>query len=239
MSAAESSRPPRDESRDSRHAGGVRLPQRSDLRDNVELLKRGGNTKADLLLLDLGNGPMVVKDFARKSWWVRQIGRWQISRESRAYLWLGPTPGIPRFIGRIDRHALAIQKIDGQPLGYAADRADRGLPAYRQLQEIVEAMHASGMVHWDLRARENVLVDSRDRVYVLDLASAVRLRPGGLAHRLLFRRMKLIDVSALLKWKRVLEAGDYTPEEETFVRRYRRWRSLWIFNPRGSKRWWR
>ena len=62
------------------------------------------------------------------------------------------------------------------------------------------------------------------------LASAVWLRPGGLAHRLLFRWMTQVDRSALLKWKGLLQAGPYTPDEQSFLRRYRFFRSLWIFN---------
>ena len=69
-----------------------------------------------------------------------------------------------------------------------------------------------------------------DRVYVLDLASAVWFRPGGWAWRRFFRWLRKPDVAALLKWKRVLGAGDYTEEEQSFLRRYGFWRSLWIFN---------
>ena len=35
--------------------------------------------------------------------------------------------------------------------------------------------------------------------------------------------------------KRLL-AGEFTDEEQAFLRRYRFWRSLWIFNPKRRRR---
>ncbi|MCP3979572.1 MAG: hypothetical protein GY716_09620 [bacterium] len=202
----------------------------------VRSLKVGGPTKADLNIADLGDGPVVVKDYRAKAWWVRVIGRLQIRRETLAYRRLGPLEGIPAFVGRIDAIALAIEYVPGVQLGWDPERKQRGTRLYPQLCEIVRAMHERGMVHWDLRTRDNVLATDDDRVYVLDLASAMWLRPGGLAHRLLSPWMQLIDRSALLKWKNLLAAGPYTDEEQAFVDRYRFWRSLWIFNPKRGKK---
>ena len=87
-----------------------------------------------------------------------------------------------------------------------------------------------GVAHLDLRGQDNVLLDSDGRVRVIDLAAAVCLRPGSLRHRLFFGWFSFADRAALLKWKRLLDAGPYTPEEERFLERHRFWRSLWIFN---------
>jgi hypothetical protein len=201
----------------------------------VRPLKRGERDKADLLEVDLGSGPLVIKDFGPKAWWVRWLGRLQIWREVRAYRALGAMRGVPRMLGRVDAYAVAFEKVDGRPLGYAPDRTTEGPAKLRQLREILDRIHAAGVVHWDLRARENVLADRRGEVFVVDFASAVRLRPGGWAHRLLFDRFRLIDESAYLKWKRILEAGPYTAEERAFLERFRFWRSLW-FHRRGSWR---
>ena len=92
----------------------IGVPTREQLSQaKLEVLKLGEPDKADLLTVDLGRGPMVIKDFGAKRWWVRLIGRFQIARESRAYRRLGSIPGIPRWIGRIDAHALAVEWIDG------------------------------------------------------------------------------------------------------------------------------
>ena len=65
--------------------GGVapsRVPRRDEIAGaTVDVLKSGGASKADLYVVDLGQGPMVVKDFAAKSWWARLLGRFLIHRE--------------------------------------------------------------------------------------------------------------------------------------------------------------
>jgi hypothetical protein len=195
-----------------------------------QFLKQGKWNKADLTVVDLGEGPMVVKDFANKSWWIRLLGRLQISRERRAYRRLRGIPGIPGFIGRIDAHALAMQMIPGRQLGFMPDLAEGGDVKLSQLRRIIDQMHAAGVVHWDLRARQNVLITDDGELYVIDFASAIWLRPGGLAHRLMFKRLTWVDESAYLKWKGILEAGSYSDEEQAFLRRYEFWRPFWIFN---------
>ncbi len=215
------------------------LPGRGDLETaEIRPIKTGLPTKADVLEIDVGQGPVIVKDFAGKAWWVRWIGRLQISREFRAYRWLEGVDGVPACLGRIDAHALALQKIEGGQLVDAPSRFDRGAAHLERLKTLVERLHGTGLVHLDLRGRENVMLGRSGDLFVLDLASAVWFRPGGLAHRLLFRKLKLTDEAALLKWKALLKAGEYTPDEQAFLKRYRFWRSLWIFNrkrPRDKK----
>lgn len=214
----------------------LRVPTRSEL-SGAEPFRRGRPVKADLLTLDLGQGAMIVKDFAAKAWWVRWIGRVQIRAEHRAYLQLDPMPGLPRLVGRIDAYALAVEKIEGaEPLGLSDLRESRGPDCFRQLCDIVSRMRAKGVVHLDIRGGDNVLVRPDGAVRIVDLASAMRMRSGGLAYRLFFRFLQAADRSALLKWKRILKAGDYTEEELAFLRRHARWRALWPFNPKHGKK---
>ena len=209
--------------------GGEPGLTRADLTaPGVRPLQRGESDKADLLLVPTPEGPVVVKDFAAKAWWVRWIGRVQIAREVRAYRALVAIPGIPRLVGQIDGLAVAIERIEGDRLGRGGDRTRDGAEKLEQLRTILDRIHERGVAHWDLRARDNLLVDRAGRVFVLDFASAVRFRPGGLAHRLLFRWCRLIDESAYLKWKRLLDAGPYSPDEQRFIDRYRFWRTLWF-----------
>lgn len=185
--------------------------------------------KADLYLVDLGAGPLVVKDFGAKRWWVRQVGRVQIARECRAYAWLGPQPGLARFAGRIDAHALALEWIEGELLTRSRQDGAGGAALLARVQRVVARLHAAGLAHLDLRGR-NVVVRADGEVYVLDLAGALWFRPGSLAHRVLFPLARAIDLGVLLKWKRWLAAGSYTAAEEALLARRRFWRSLWPFN---------
>jgi hypothetical protein len=220
-----------------RDSEALRAPTREQLSSaKVEVMNLGAWNKADLLVADLGDGPMVVKDFSNKNMLIRLLGRLQISRECRAYRRLGPIPGIPGFIGRIDAHAISVQKIDCRPLGRVRDRVEDGVARLGQLRAIMDRIHASGVVHLDMRARDNVVIDTEGRLYVIDFASALWFRPGGLGHRTIFRLLRRIDESAYLKWKWLLEAGPYTDEEETFVSRHEFLQSLWPFNRKRWKR---
>jgi len=210
-------------------------PTREALRQ-ARRLQGGRPAKADLWIVDSAHGPLVVKDFAAKPWWSRIAGRLQIARECRAYRWLGPQPFLPRLAGRVDAHALAIEWIEAVELARSPLREERGAELLERLREVVRRLHRAGLAHLDLRGRENVLVDRTGRIFVVDLASAIWLRPGGLAHRLLFAALALADDAALLKWKRLLEVGPYTDEEHRFLERFRRWRMLWPFNRKGAAR---
>jgi hypothetical protein len=220
-----------------RDGGEPRAPTRAQLSSaNVEVMSPGAWNKADLLVADFGDGPMAVKDFANKNRLVRLLGRLQISRECRAYRRLGSMPGIPGFFGRIDAHAMAIQKIDGRQLGHIRNRRGDGVAQLGQLRAIMDRIHAAGVVHLDMRARDNVVIDPEGQLFVLDFASAVRFRLGGLAHKTIFPILKRIDESAFLKWKRLLDAGPYTDEEEALVNRHEFWRLFWVFNRKRRDR---
>jgi serine/threonine protein kinase len=106
---------------------------------------------------------------------------------------------------------------------------------HAKLRAIVDAIHARGVVHNDLRGHENVLLDRDGELTVVDFAAAIRLRPGGIAHRLFFRLASLADEAALLKWKGLIAPGSYTQADEAFLRRFERWRAIWPFNAKRRK----
>jgi serine/threonine protein kinase len=206
------------------------VPSRAELYGaETTVFHQGERDKADLLAFERdGELPLIVKDFQHKTAWVRTVGRLMVSREVRAYEKLGAMPGIPRFAGRIDARALAIERIDGTPLAFAPDRTQDGPGKLRQLREILDRMHRVGIVHLDLRGRENVILDRHGRIYVIDFASAMWLRPGSWRHRLLFGWLAKMDEAAYLKWKTIVEAGPFTDDEQRFVDRFRMLRPLWF-----------
>ncbi len=209
----------------------LRTPRREELRSPVaRLVRRGEGDKADLWEVDLGDGAMVVKDFAGKSAPWRLLGRLQVRRELRAYRWLGGAAGVPRLVGAVDGLALALERVRGHQLAFAPDRFAAGERHMRGLREALDRLHAAGVAHLDLRGRENVLVRDDGEIVIVDLAGAVCLRPGGIAHRLLFPALASLDESAFLKWKRLLTPERLTAEDRAFERRFARLRALWPFN---------
>lgn len=211
------------------------LPGREAL-TRATVLKAAGPTKADLRVLERPGGAVVIKDYGAKPWWTRAWARWQIARECRAYAFAGPQPFLPRLLGRLDALALALERIPGEQLADVHGRFPDKRALLSSLRAAIDALHARGIVHLDLRGRENVMVTREGRIYLLDLGGAMWLRPGGLLHRLLFPWLVTADEAAWIKWKEMLDPGNLDPREQAFERRFRRLRALWIFNLKGAWR---
>jgi hypothetical protein len=213
-----------------------RVPRREELADGiVSVLRTGRRGNADLYIVDVGDGPMVVKDFAPKSWWVRLLGRPQVVHECRAYEWLDGLEGIPRFIGRIDRFAFAIERVEATQLTYASNRYSAGPRHLANLREVLGRFLERGFVHLDLRGRRNILLRPDGRIVVLDLAGALWFRPGGLWHRALARLIAWNHENTLFKWKVLLAPRALSGEERSSLHRFRRLQRLWLFNRKGSR----
>lgn len=180
--------------------------------------------------MDSGFGIFVVKDFSAKPLATRILGRLQIAREAAAYRHLEGVEGVPRYHGRIDALAFAMERVEGSQLAFAPDRFERGAEYVAKLRALVDRIHAKGLAHNDLRGRENVLVRRDGSLAVVDLAAAVRMRPGGLAHRLFFPWLSAADEAAFLKWKTLLAPETLTEDDRAFQERFARWRRLWPFN---------
>jgi hypothetical protein len=183
-------------------AQGGGLPSRAELvAATTKLLSRGGWGNPDVRLVELGGRPIVVKDYGPRPLWVRwTFAAFLLRRELRAYRALEGEVAVPRLLGVIDALAFALEYRPGEPLG-------RGLAArlnsdfMARLRDAVARMHARGVVHLDLRHRSNVLVDEQGGPVLIDFASALCFRPGGLAARWWLPWLARIDWSALRKWE--------------------------------------
>jgi len=200
-----------------------------------ELLHSGSWTKADIFLFAVPGSPIVVKDFSRKVAFIRLLGRLQIARECRAYEAIQGLDGVPRWLGRVDAHALALERLDGSLLQQHR-KTERRHGLLAEMRTILDAIHERGVIHNDLRGKDNAFVRSDGRLVLLDFAGAFRFQPGSFWHRLLFERLVRVDEAAYLKWKTILAPEDLTPEEARFLRRFARFRRLWVFNPKGALR---
>jgi serine/threonine protein kinase len=171
----------------------------------VQILNRGSRRNPDVLLVPGPSGPVVVKDWAPRGPWVRRwLAPWLGRREERAYQALRGHPAVPRLLGRIDELALVIEYRPGRRMGRSL--AGEVPPGFVDaLASAVDGMHARGVAHLDLRHRSNVLADAAGRPVLIDFGSAVCLRPGGLAARLLLPPLAWIDRRALEKWRVRLE----------------------------------
>ncbi len=181
------------------------LPTRSELEDAPKnYLTRGAPYKADVFVVDVGSGDVVVKDFAPRAWWRRVIGRLEINRECRAYAYLGPLAFIPEFYGCIDRDALAVEKIEGVALARAPDRGTMRDSYLRQIRTALDRLAEAGFLHLDARNNKNLMLTTDGRVVFIDLAGSYWVRPRGLAYRVLRPLIDLYYEANLIKWETLL-----------------------------------
>jgi serine/threonine protein kinase len=176
--------------------------RRADLPSRTRaVLHRGRARNPDVLLVETDDGLAVVKDFAPRGAFVRRwLAPWLNRREIRAYEALAGHPAVPRYLGRIDTLAFAVEYRPGRRM---SRRLAGTMPAgfIDRLATAVAAMHARGVVHLDLRHRSNVLVDERGDPVLIDFASALVLAPASA----LARRLARLDWNAVEKWRQRVE----------------------------------
>lgn len=166
-----------------------------------EVLNRGNRRNPDVLLVKDAGERFVVKDFAPRGALVRAtLARLIHGREVRAYRALSGHPAVPRFLGWIDPLAFAIEYRPGRRM---SRKLAGHVPAdfLERLESALREMHERGVVHLDLRHRSNILVGEDGAPILIDFASAVCFRPGGLAARVLLPLLARVDLAALEKWK--------------------------------------
>ncbi len=193
-------------------------------------VKRGAWNKADILLVSAAEGEVAVKDYASKIPPIRWIGAMQLSREERAYRRLGGVSGIPRFYRRLDRNAIIMQYVGGTRLPKYHHRRG-GVPRVAErLSALLDQVHERGVIHGDLRSRDNFLVTDDGEIWPIDFSSAEVFEEGSWARRVVFPRLRRAERRALLKWKVLLVPDELSPEELAMHRRFKRVRRLWPFN---------
>lgn len=184
--------------------------------------------KPSIWTLVAGDRPVVVKDVSRTTPLFRYtLGRLFIRREERIYQRLDGMPFVPRYLGRLDKDAIILERIEATPIQrFRGDEID---PAFfDQLQECVAALHERGVVHMDLRHRSNLLVGMDGKPKIIDFEAAVYVGTNFLARWLLVPLLAPVDRSAVTKYRMRYRQKVSLPE----ARRHR-WfglfRKLWLF----------
>jgi hypothetical protein len=169
----------------------------------VRVLSHGGAGNPDVILVDCSGTCYVVKDFAARKGWIRLFAPMLIRRELRAYRQLADHAAVPALIAQLDSLAFVLEYRPGEVLG-------PGLASWvpstfiDDLRAAVEQMHALGVVHLDLRHRSNGLADPAGHPVLIDFASSLCFRPGGVAARVVLPLVAWVDKRAVRKWERQL-----------------------------------
>ena len=134
----------------------------------------------------VGRGPLLA------------VNRHALRREYRAYLRLKDLAGISRCHGLVDDRWLVLDFIPGEPFRDARIGSD----FFDRLLEIIQAMHARGVAHGDLKRKSNLMVDPEGSPVLLDFGAATLLRAGRHpVNRRLFEFMRQTDLNAWVKLK--------------------------------------
>ncbi|MEQ9465091.1 MAG: phosphotransferase [Haliea sp.] len=185
----------------------------------ARFLSRGGGLKASVTLHTGRDRQYVVKDYSATPWYLRPLARYLARREVRILRALADSPHVPRHLGCIDAYRFAMEYIPGEHPSARTLAADDN--TYGQAVRALQAIHALGFAHNDLRGR-NMLVSPGRGVIFIDLAAALRfpaycdafaLRPLGW----LRRRLQEADFYHLLRQKRALSTQPYTAEERDLL----------------------
>jgi serine/threonine protein kinase len=182
-------------------------------------LTKGNFGKPDLYRVEVEGRSLMVKDVRKRNFFLRwTLGLWLIQKEWRIY---------SRLIERIDRFAFAMEFIPGRPL-----LRGEALPPsfFSDLGQVLEDLHARGVVHLDLRHKGNILISERGELFLIDFNSSFAFKEKGILRRYLFPLLRWVDYGGLLKLKERISPDLMTSEERSSLKQINRIRKFWIFN---------
>ncbi|MFP4208205.1 MAG: hypothetical protein ACLFSC_06055 [Wenzhouxiangella sp.] len=171
-------------------------------------------------------------DLAIKAPSGRGLLRWlrlqSLRREYRTYQALQGLAGFARCHGLFGDNYLVLDYIEGTDFRQAT-LPDRQA-FFDQLLGMIQAMHARGIAHGDLKRKDNLRVTSDGQPVILDLGTAVRRKAaGGALNRRLFAFLCQTDLNAWVKLK-YGRYQDIAPADQRYLRRSALERAL--------SRWW-
>jgi predicted Ser/Thr protein kinase len=130
------------------------------------------------------------------------VWRTLLQREHAVYERLTGIAGIPRSFGLVGGEGLALEYVAGPSLReFDAKIADRAA-FFGTLLETVQAMHAAGVAHGDLKRKDNIVVGPNERPYLIDFGIAVRRsRTSTVWNSQAFAPLVQMDLNAWIKLK--------------------------------------
>jgi hypothetical protein len=179
--------------------------------------------KADVLFYRLDGIEVAVKDYGARGLIVRHtLGRLLLQREIRAYRAVAGLPGLPRYLGRLGPHRIALERVDAEPLADLRE-IPRDDAFFDRLDGLIGALHARGIALGDLHHRD-VLVGGDDSIWIVDLATTwVAGERAGRLRRAIFRRLAELDRVAVARMRARWTGGDVEAAAGTVSRSAAAW----------------
>lgn len=191
----------------------------------TELLRDGRWANARVSLFRSGDVEWVVKDFAPRSFWVRNtLGRLLLRRELRALQKLAGIDGVPGSAFRVDAHAIAARYIPGATLGKVpAEWLNAAF--FTALERLLQQVHARGIVHLDTRGTGNMLMTPDGRPALIDFQASVGTHWMPRSWR---RWLDDLDMTGVYKKWLQHDAESMGPERRALYEQMTRRRRLWV-----------
>jgi predicted Ser/Thr protein kinase len=165
------------------------------------------------------------------SGWARRA---MLRREYAAYRRLEGIPGVPACFGLGPDGELKLEFVDGESLRHAGYALPDKTAFFARFFELVQAIHAAGVAHADMKRKDNILVDDAGQPWLIDFGSAVLANADGRGWA--FRQACRMDLNAWFKIKYQFlpgepDASDLVHFRPTRVERWARavrraWRKL-------------
>jgi predicted Ser/Thr protein kinase len=97
---------------------------------------------------------------------------------------------------------LVLEYIEGRPLRDLESHLEDRDTFFGRMLETIDAMHAAGVAHCDLKRKDNTIVGPGETPYLVDFGVACILRDGdGRVKRAWFTLMRQMDYNAWVKLK--------------------------------------
>lgn len=179
------------------------------------ILRPGAGSRPDVRLIEHKSQRLVLKDYSQGNTTLKALGVMLLWRERTAYEHLEGLAGIPRCHGQLDPYTLVTQYVDAcQSSDVPVELLTEDL--FVRLRLLIDAMHARGVVHGDLKRLDNILISADGTPYLLDFSAAFW---NGSNPAAAFVMPYLIDddIRAVYKLKSRRVPELLTPAEEAFL----------------------
>ncbi len=177
----------------------------------IRAIHVGKGLQSSVYEVDWNGARGAVKDFSKLPPLFRFfIAPILVKREVKALQHLDGTPGIPRFLGQIDRLAFAIEFIEGRPIS-SIHKGQMPPEVFPRMAIVVAAMHARGVAHGDLKRRSNLLLTPQNEVFIIDFAASIVAR-GPISTQLM-RAVAEVDDKSLPRLKKFVAPELLTAED--------------------------
>jgi len=130
----------------------------------------------------------------------RPINLALLRHEYRIYQQLDGLSFVPQCYGMADNQFLVLEYIEGQTMRDNRPDIDSGF--YEKLFESIEQMHQRQVAHFDLKRKENLLVNKDNQPVIIDFGVSIYKKGGWhWLNALLFKLAKQFDYNAWIRHK--------------------------------------